>query len=165
LFLENGQVFRFRSHRSYKKQGNKEREAKIRLYIESFRREVETLISEAAFTKTSGEPLPPWIARIYPLDIPGIDEIDVFSKSGGDDYWFWRGGDGGSYRTGFLQYFYALSLEQRVEYFRKYDLGARWSEREKWAFQLFDDEVLDISEEQWEELMDKVLNTQAQRTA
>lgn len=126
-------------------------------YLTDFKCEVEGLIGDLEFTKSAGEMLPPWIMRIHPQVLPGVEDLDTHSPIFGEDYWYWRGGDGGSYRGHFMEYFRSLDLEQRKDYFAKYDLGPNWYERMHWAFDLFDPDDLGMSDAACEALIDELL--------
>ena len=136
----------------------------VNRFVKDFKLEVELLINNLEFKKTQGEVMPPWIMRIYPKDItvPGIDEFSSDSKTNVwyEDYWYWRGGDGGTYWGRFCKYFGALNLDQRKEYFIKYDLGSQWKERDAWFGDLFHDSPFDdfeLSDEEYDKLADEVL--------
>ena len=126
-------------------------------YLTDFKRDVEGLIDDLEFTKGAGEMLPPWIMRIHPQILPGVEDLGMHSPIFGEDYWYWRGGDGGSYRGRFLEYFRALDLERRKAYFAKYDLGPRWYERMHWAHDLFKPRDLEMSESECDALIDELL--------
>ena len=126
-------------------------------YLTEFKRDIEDLIDRLEFTKEPGEMLPPWIMRIHPQVLPGVEALDRHSPVFGDDYWYWRGGDGGSYRSRFMIYFLALDLERRKDYFAKYDLGPSWQERQHWVMELFDPDELDIDEAACDALIEDIL--------
>ena len=126
-------------------------------YLTAFKRDVEGLIDNLEFTKEPGEMLPPWIMRIHPQVLPGVEALDRHSPVFGDDYWYWRGGDGGSYRSRFMTCFLALDLERRKDYFAKYDLGPDWQERRHWAMELFDPDELGMSEAECDALIEDIL--------
>jgi hypothetical protein len=112
-------------------------------YISNFREEMINLISKHEFSKSAGEMLPPWFVCLYPKSIPGIERLGAKSSLWRNDYWYWRGGDGGSYWAGFLIFFINLNYEQKIEYFKRYDLGELWKERVSWFFTLFDEEIIE----------------------
>ena len=126
-------------------------------YLTEFKRDVESLIDDLEFTKEPGEMLPPWIMRIHPQVLPGAEALDKHSPVFGDDYWYWRGGDGGTYRSRFMSFFLALDLEGRKDYFAKFDLGPAWQERMHWAMELFDPDQLGMSESDCDALIEDIL--------
>ena len=55
------------------------------------------------------------------------------------------------------EYYCKLSLEQRIEYFKKYDLGKEWKDRDNWFYDLFDGNGIDgTTDEEYERIVDKV---------
>ena len=92
------------------------------------------LIRDAGFTKYKGKPLPPWIAT------PFADELE------------WPGGDVGTQQN-YWGYFYSkywikLNFDEKVNYFKRFDLGREWSDRGQWFHYCFEFE----SDEDYENL-------------
>jgi len=108
-------------------------------YIQGFEKLIYSLINKSSFVKESEEMLPPWFVKIYPRNIPLVENLGGTSSLLDRDYWYWRGGEGGSYRSLFLEYWCSLNTYQKKQYFLKYDLGAEWPERDCWFFDLFDE--------------------------
>ncbi len=83
------------------------------------KKEMDTieLVTEFSFQLREGEPEPPW------LRFPGYSPFHIF----------WRMGPGESYivKT-FGPYMSELNLEQRRDYFQRYDLGDKWRDRKHW---------------------------------
>ena len=127
-------------------------------FIKDFQQHVDSLINKLSFNKDSDEMLPPWIVRIYPLNIPHSDNLDDTSAFVGRDYWYWRGGEGGEYRSRFIDYWSRLDLEAKKRYFSKYDLGPEWPERKDWFFELFDNgSVIELADDEWDAIADELL--------
>jgi len=106
-------------------------------FIQDYQNVIELLIIKLDFVKEAGEMLPPWIVKIYPKEVPLIDKLSINSPLFNEDYWYWRGGEGGRYRARFLQFLSTLSLQQKKCYFTKYDLGTEWPERGHYFIDVF----------------------------
>ena len=131
-------------------------------YIRNFRKNTEKLIASLSFMKLPGELLPPWIVKIYPLSIDaskmnklGINPMTYIQK----DSWYWypdrNSGEGGDYKIDFNIFFRGLSMDKKKAYFKKYDLGNTWQEREVWFHTIFDDE--NISDEEYDKLFLEII--------
>ncbi len=130
-------------------------------FIKDFQQHIDSLIGKLSFNKDSDEMLPPWIVRIYPLNIPHIENLDDTSPFVGRDYWYWRGGEGGDYRSQFIEYWSRLDLEAKKRYFSKYDLGREWPERKDWFFELFDNSSLvELTDDEWDAVADELLGNE-----
>ena len=125
-------------HYSTPEQRREWKEAKLdaQQYKKQFESTVEQLILEHAFEKSVGEMLPPWFMRILPFDLP---------TSEGHAYW--TNGEGGYYWGRFLKFWVPLDINTKKSYFRKYDLGESWAEQHTWYAQLFDPDLIEISDD------------------
>lgn len=113
-------------------------------YIRGFQKETEKLIENLSFTKSPGELLPPWVVKIYPLEIDdqvmdglGVKPMTYYQA----DSWYWypdrNSGEGGDYKIDFDIFFNSLTTDEKEAYFQKYDLGKSWKEREMWFDAIF----------------------------
>ena len=66
----------------------------------------------------------------------GVDLLVYAEK----DSFFWHTLDGAACMRAFLTHFRALPLDGRIAYFKRFDLGPRWVDREAWFHLAFDDE-------------------------
>jgi hypothetical protein len=115
----------------------------FREYLDEYKRELLTLIAEREFSKRATEPLAPWLCYHFPLqfdrrelDARGVDFLVYAEK----DSFFWHTLDGAACMKAFLAHFRALPLDGRIAYFKRFDLGPRWVDREAWFDLAFDDE-------------------------
>ncbi len=118
----------------------------VRSFVDRFRLNTLKLINKMEFSKASDELIPPWIVCIHPKE--ETIEKECLNYKDASHYWpedwYWYGGEGGTYwGKYFLPFFDSLSVNDRKEYFRKYDLGREWIERDLWLFDILDDDIFD----------------------
>ena len=94
-------------------------------------RDVEITVALAAACtpqRRLGEPEPPWLA------FPHLDPFHIL----------WRMGAGEDYIYGvFWPFWRILDQTAREDYFRRYDLGLDWPDRDAWYYGWVDDEDAD----------------------
>lgn len=158
-------MLNFLSRRTRKASTESETPAQLeafRIYLDEFKTELLNLIRSHPITKPAGEPLAPWVCYHYPLEFDaeqmasrGIDPSVYFEKSS----FYWHTLDAAHCTRSFFEHFFALSLQGKVEYFRRYDLGPHWPDRENW-FHLAFDEDPNVSDDDYEFAHSQVFNEQ-----
>jgi hypothetical protein len=149
------QVLKFFSTREAEENAEVERRAQFdafKKYLDQFKRELLELIRVLPIAKLADEPLAPWVCYLYPLkfdhaqmDSLGIEPLTYYEKAS----FYWHTLEAAHCTRAFLQHFSALTLEAKVDYFRRYDLGPKWIDREPW-FQLAFDENTNVSDDDYE---------------
>jgi len=124
----------------------------FREYLDQFKRELLDLIRARPIVKLVDEPLAPWVCYLYPLEFDreqmesrGIEPRMYCEKAS----FYWHTLEAAQCTKAFLQHFHALTHQAKVEYFRRYDLGPRWADRENW-FHLAFDEDPNVSDDDYE---------------
>jgi hypothetical protein len=64
------------------------------------------------------------------------------------DSFFWHTLDGAPCMRAFLSHLRGIPFAERIGYFKRFDLGSRWTDREAWFQAAFDAE--EIGEEEYE---------------
>lgn len=120
-------------------------------YLESYKRNLFGLISGREFPRRSDEPPAPWLCFHYPLqfdrkelDTRGVEYLIYAEK----DSFFWHTLDGAPCMRAFLSHLQSIPFAERVAYFKRFDLGPRWTEREAWFQLAFDSE--EVGEDEYE---------------
>lgn len=112
-------------------------------YLDQFKTELLGLIRARPIAKLVDEPLAPWVCYLYPLQFDpdqmasrGIEPSLYVEKAS----FYWHTLEAAHCTRAFLQHFLALTHQAKVEYFRRYDLGPRWVDREHWFHLAFDED-------------------------
>lgn len=110
-------------------------------YIEDYKRTLLRLISDRAISKRAGEPLAPWFCYHYPLefDRKRLDALGVpFLMYAEKDSFFWHTLNAARCTFEFRTHLASLELQDRIDYFRRFDLGPNWPDRLAWFELAFD---------------------------
>jgi hypothetical protein len=128
-------------------------------YLEQFKSGLLELIRVLPIAKLADEPLAPWVCYLYPLEFDhaqmaslGIEPLTYLERAS----FYWHTLEAAHCTRAFLRHFSALTLEAKMDYFRRYDLGPKWIDREHW-FRLAFDENTHVSDDDYERAYAQVL--------
>ena len=131
-------------------------------YLNDFKKDVDRLVSNLDYEPIEGEVLPPWMVIRYPFYVDRTLFPDDISA-----HFYWTSGPGGQSWGDFIEYWCGLNFEQMKDYFRKFDLGEDWEERNTWFWNLFGEDTLSrppFIEQELYDFADQVFrNTQTRR--